>query len=274
MGFWPCDRDDPFTKFVYEHYRANVLAGPSTGVKLLTVLSRPKGDDDERLQKRGSLPTLYDDVTWPEPEVPDLLPDMAGKRSVDVDVKLGAKLTAKLLKAMGLPVPGASADLQLWKGVSECAFEVADVKQSDVEIDLIAGSVADHRLPNNAATEFFFNGHHEMFLITRILTSTDFSVVLKAERGQKVKVDVDAIDELFGKAHVEGSWHWDKEERLSFKQPVPIVFAIAVNRCGVHSDGRLVIGREGKVHAIDREHPEPLHKEVGLLEFSADSSLD
>lgn len=273
MSFWPCpDQDDPFTKVVRERYQANVVKGPRTGIDPLDILA--KAYDRDAVENRGSLRNLIEGVDWPEIQ-DDQAADLSGTRSVDVDASLAMDLTGKFLKALGVPIPDAGVDANLWRGASKFSFEVHDVNVHSFDIGSLGNSIEGHEIPQTGATRIFFDGLAKLFLISHTLTSPKFAVKGSSERGQSVEANVSAIKDLIGEAEAKVSWKLETEDTISFEGTEALTFAVSVISTGVTQDGRLFLGNsKDDVRYLDNTpQAHPLYDEAGLLELDEGSAV-
>jgi hypothetical protein len=243
MGFWRCEREDPFTRRVRGVYRANVVRAPQTGIAPLDVLAMGRG---RRVEPRGRLLNMLEgrEPDLPEP-VSGEVADLSGERSAALDVSVGADLTATFLAALGLPVPGASAVITLWDGATRIAFEVRGVTEWRIDIAGLGSAITGCRVARNAATEVFFTDPKaQMLVITRTLCSDRFAVHAVGRNGQTAKVAVDGLARLFGEVRAGGRWSVEGESTIAFCGERPATFAFGAVPCVVRADGTLVFGLE------------------------------
>jgi hypothetical protein len=275
MGFWRCEREDPFTRKVRDVYRANVVQAPRTGIAPLDVLAVA----GRRVEPRGRLLTLLDGSApdLPRPVSSDVA-DLRGERSAALDLEFGADLTARFLVALGLPVPGANAVITLWEGARRVAFEVRGVTERRVDIAGLGRALTGCRVARNAATEVFFTEPKaQMLVITRTLSSAQFAVHAAGRKGQSVKIAADGLAEFFGEAHAAGGWTVEGESTITFHGPRPATFAFGAVPCMLRTDGTLVFGLEitDKTFGdLERVVPyeRPVIDDTGLLTFDVSDS--
>jgi hypothetical protein len=271
MGFWRCDREDPFTRKVRDVYHANVVRAPRTGIEPLDVLAVAP---NRRVEARGRLATVLagDPPKLPRP-TSGLVADLRGQHSAALDVSVGADLTATFLAALGLPSPGANVTAALWKGARKLSFEVRDVTENKVDIAKLGSVLDGSPVGRNAATEVFFaEPKAQMLVITRTLSSARFAVHATSRKGQSAKVTVDGLAKVLGKAKADGGWEVEDESTIVFHGARPATFAFGAVPCAVQSDDTLVFGLEvtdKTFGAGDRVVPRerPAIEDAGLLVF-------
>jgi len=159
-----------------------------------------------RVEPRGRLDAMLDARRPPEVETSPAAA-LAGVRSATVDLEPRLSLSAKLLAALGVPVPGADVTASLWKGASGFTFEVGDVMENQVDVARLGRALMGRRIERTPATAVFLDGDGTgLYLLTRTLTSRSFAVRGTSDRGQSVKVAVGPIRDLLGKASATVSW--------------------------------------------------------------------
>jgi hypothetical protein len=270
MSFRRCQHDDPFTQQVRRLYAANVVRAPRAGLEPLDVLAVRKRQVEPRGRLEGF---LANDVQLPTPRS-DAAADMDGVRSTKVDLELGLTLTATFLHALGVPMPGARLDAAMWKGSRSLQFEVKDVEQHQVDLGqlgkVLTGATIDRDSP--AAGVFFRDVDVSMFIITRTLTSTQFSVRNSSESQNSAAVSVDAIADVIGKAHANVQVSRQSADSVHFTGTTPVTFAFAAVPCVMQSDGRFLFGLEANQLTLGTDpspepQSQPLFDEDGLLDF-------
>jgi hypothetical protein len=279
MGFRPCvTRDDPFTRRVRETYGANVVSAPRAGIEPLDTLAVRK----RRVEQRGSLGAMLDDgeVAWPAPQSAPAAA-LSGVRSAEVDVELGLSLSAKFLAALGVPAPGADVTASLWNGASGFTFEVKDVVEHQVDVAVLGRALQGRHIERTPATAVFFDGDGtELFLITRTLTSQSFAIRGTSRHGQSVKVAVDAVADLLGKASGDVTWSSDGENAVAIAGPTPVTFAFAAIPCAIDAQGAVVFGLTtrgltfGESDAESSPEARPVVDEPGLLVLDEPEDTD
>jgi len=241
MGFRACPRrDDPFTAKIRETYAANVVAAPRAGIEPLETLAV----QDDRTEPLGHLRYIL------EGDVPDLpqvtsaaAVGLSGTRSAEVNVKLGAELSATFLAALGVPIPSASVETTLWRGASSFSFEVRDVNEHRIDLAALGQAINGLPVARTPSTELFIEDKsQQLVLITRTLSSASFAVRATRAGGQALAVSVDGLADLLGKAEASLSWERDRDDWVSFTGAIPVVFAFAVVPCLIGADRRLAFG--------------------------------
>jgi hypothetical protein len=241
------------------------------GVDPLQVVAK----NGRRVELRGELATMLD---LGAPDLPAVASypaaDLAGVRSTSLDVGVGAQLTSVFLNSLGLPVPGAEVTANLWRGARSLQFEVRDVSERRVDVNALGMSIAQCKIRDNPATRIFLTDKPaQAFVITRALVSRSFAVYATAEGGSSVKVAVDAIENLMGKASASINWTIESTGSLSFKGVNAVTFGFAALPCTVQRDRTIVFGLEadglsyGGTSAASEGAP--IIEEDGLLDFDA-----
>lgn len=269
MAFRRCHREDGFTRLVRVTYGCNVLGVPRTGVAPLEVLAVR----NRRVQTRGGLASMLglDKST----KLADLrtaaATSLSGSRSASLDLGLGLSLTSTFLAALGVPAPGVEADLALWKGTSELAFEVRDVTQHDIDVAALGMRLVGTKIARSPAADVFFeNPDVRMLVINRTLTSRQFAIRTIGSGGQSAAVSVDAIADLIGKTSATVTWHRESDSVVSFQGDEELTFAFAAVPCVMHSDRSFYFGLEGDERVLGEggqvaREGLPIVNEDGLL---------
>lgn len=279
MSFTRCTHEDLFASKVRELYSANVVRAPRVGIDPLLVLAK-SGD---HVELRGALePLLVDGDLLTLPTVTEAdAPEISGSRSTELEAKLGLKLAASFLAALGVPVPGVSLDGTLWKGASGFTFEVRDVHEWKVDVNELGDALRGRRIDTShpsAALFFDRDAQVSMHLITRTLVSRHVAVRATGSSGQILEASTSAITDLIG--DVEGSLSWKRESdgAVSFQGEAPATFALAAVPLNLLPDGRFTFGLElrggsyldtpsGSDSELLTEHL-PLVEDDGLLDIA------
>ena len=272
MSFLSCPKqDDPFTKQVRDTYRANVVSAPRAGIDPLSALA-VRG---RKVEPRGQLRYLLEGPVRLPAATSDPVAGLAGVRSAAVDLNLGLGLSAKFLAALGIPVPGAEVSASLWEGATGFSFEVRDVMQHEIDIGDLGRRLQGHVLARTPATELFLTDYSvQLMLITRTLITSSFSVRAMRSGGESVKVAVDGLAKLLGKADVKVSWKTEDDHSVTFTGQSPVTFAFAAVPCAFDSARHLLFGlaREDLKFAVqppaaDSLEARPAIDRPGLLSF-------
>ena len=274
MAFLDCNREDPFTKRVRKLYGANVIHAPRAGIDPLDVVARK----DEHVEIRGELGPL---VVGTEPLV---LPPITNAVATDIaginTAQVNGQLAARLLQGLGLPIPGASLDLSLWKGASRFSFDVRDVRERRIDIGALGqalrGCSIDPSHP--AAAIFFANDGTEMHVISRTLVSHQVVVRGENEKGQAVDVSIDAIKDVFGAVNAKLEWKREATGVVSFRGARSVAFAFAAVRCHLADDGTFrALGlevRDASYLNVPTEESRSFFMEAHLPLINRDGLLD
>jgi hypothetical protein len=271
MGFWPCEREDAFTRKVRDTYRANVVRSPRTGIAPLDVLAVGR---NRWVETRGRLATVLSDEasSLPRPTSAEVV-ELRGQQSAELDIAVGVDLVATFLAALGIPVPGAGVVATLWEGARRISFEVRGVTESRVDLAKLGTALRARRVVRTAATEVFFaEPKAEMLVITRTLSSARFAVHVSGRRGQSARVSVDGLADVLGEAHADVGWKAEGESTVAFHGRTPVTFAFGAVPCTVGADGALVFGLEvsDKTFGVEADvvvRERPVVEEAGLLSF-------
>jgi hypothetical protein len=242
MAFWQCE--DPFVRKVRELYRANVIRAPRTGIIPFQVVAR-RGD---HLERRGDLVSLIvgdDPVQLPTVES-GIAADLSGESSASVDADLGLELTAKFLKALGVPIPGASVDVTFLERRSKIIFQVLNVREQSVNVSRLGTSLKGRRIdPDHpSAGVYFGEDKADLLVITRILTSPSFAVETERKRGSSAEINVDAIKDLIGEASVKFGYSRSDKSAVFFSGRQHAAFAFGAVPFHLEPDGSFKIGLE------------------------------
>ena len=119
---------------------------------------------------------------------------------------------------------------------------------------------------------FFSDEKTQLLVITRTLTSSRFAVHAVDKAGQSVKIKLDALADIFGKAQANVSWSAEGSSAVSFQGKRAATFAFAAVPCAIAADGTFVFGLESSEATLGAgPPPEPEMKPVidqpGLLTF-------
>ncbi|MGW2287005.1 gasdermin [Streptomyces phaeochromogenes] len=279
MGFLNCGEHDPWMKLLMEQYQASVVRTPQSGILPLLMLAR----DGDRIERRGEIVPVIEgseSVNLP-PTQTDVAASISGERTREIKAKLSLELTAKFLQALGVPVPGASLNAQLFNGARSLSFEVSDVRQLRVDPNELGKALAGRRIDlDHPSVEVFLGKNRvDALVITRVLTSPKFAVHASADSGQSVEVDVNGIKDLIGEASIKVDWKATSKSSITFTGPSHVTFAFSCVPLNLRDDGSFTIGLEIRpddarwAHTEQSQSPGLLRKEApavpepGLLEW-------
>jgi hypothetical protein len=157
------------------------------------------------------------------------------------------------------------------------AFEVRDVLQHEVDVGELGKALTGARVSRDspAAAIFFNEPKVRMLVMTRTLTSRQFSVRSSTQGGQALDLSVDAIKDVIGKADATIKWKRESDGVVSFEGAEPVTFAFAAVPCVTKADGSFYFGLEADQVAFAAEAPAPAESMTvfdvdGLLELDGD----
>ncbi len=250
MGWFTCE--DPLVTSVREIYRANVIAAPSSRIQPLDVIAH----DGDQFDWRGRLgPVVIGPFPLNMPSITSApVASLLGQRTSNINMGLAAKLTAKFLSGLGVPVPAASVEATLFKSGRKVSFEVLEVRERSVDLGELGSSLKGSRIDrDNAAVSSVFLGLNpaRMLIISRTLESPSFSVHLDGAIEEGVDVTVDAVKELLGAATAAFQWEVTSHRSVTFKGSRAATFAFSAIRCHLGPAGDFGLGMEVEAHLLE-----------------------
>lgn len=201
---------DPSLTYL-NNFGYNVVRLPRAGIEPMDVLGK-----DKSLEKIGRLSELITS-TVPIPPVtgPTAVASLNGKKTDNLDAKIGLKLLGDILggmaSAVGLPTLKVSFDqarsVQFeFKNVVSFAVDQAAIGAYVAPAVLADNPVNDHYLSNEDTTEY---------VIFEVLKSNAISVIPKSKKNVGVAVDVPALQAAVG-ANVEVKVGAASEAEITF----------------------------------------------------------
>ena len=243
MTFWKCTQEDPLTVKIREVYSANVIRAPRSDLEPLIVLAKRA----DHIEKRGHMRYL---ISGPDPEFPPSTTSPAADlrlgRSANVDVRVGVELASKFLGGIGLSIPSARIQADIWKSAASFVFEVSDVKVRQVDVNHLGEALIGRRIDRKSpAAEIFFRGEDIYgYVVSRTLTSTNFSIQAFDKRGQAISAEIEALEKLVVNGDASASWQHEDGKAISFKGPDPAAFAFSAVPIQIRPDGTFSLGLE------------------------------
>lgn len=228
-------RADPLVALIYDLFSANMVRVPDSRIRPLSVIVHRAG----RSSFRGSLLPLLTEAR-PLGVLPATseLTDIAGRRSRRVTLDLGLHILRGFLKGFGLP----SAELAGGLGdAAYLSFAFPSVRRASYDIGALGWALAGRRIDrqNPAAAIAFGHSPYELLLIDSVLTSGQLSVVFSRERGQRLKVDVAALSQIFAGLGAQVGATGEAEVELVLKSPQELTFAFTCVRLFFDADGQI-----------------------------------
>lgn len=236
MGSLRLCNNDPLIKTLRDVFGTNIIRVPEERYKPLTVLAA----HNNHASFRGKLsPLLLDNFTFPESILAESqMPDLSGKRSQSVNVKLGLKILDGYLKGLG--IPGASLDSS-FNGASEVSYTFQNVRRSWIDINavghLLSGKKIDSKNP--AASIFFGEDAYPFLLLDSVITSSDFTISVDRTASSNFSFDLPIIKNVIENANVEVNVSTTSGYDLTFQGNKQLAFAFSCVRLTIEKDGTI-----------------------------------
>jgi hypothetical protein len=246
----------------------NVVRLPREGIDPLDVLGRENGSIDNL----GPLDLVWT-TTGAPPKIagPQVVPNVNGEKSEQLDFSVGIKILEGILKGMGATLPMLSGAFKQAKKIQLQFVNVQGFSVRPLEIGNYLQK-GDLNLDNNVAAHFFTEEDAQAFIITEVLKSNAIEVIATDSHGQSISADLPKISKMVGgnvKVEATGQGtlkfvHQGGKDPLTFGFKV---FAIWFENGrwvirGVKPDAGLPLGQPGE----EEEQGRPiLFKENGLL---------
>lgn len=235
-------REDPLVSLVHDLFGANIVRVPDARVRPLSVVVHRGG----RSFFRGSLlPLLGDARPLGVQPTESLLTDISGRRSRRVSLDLGVHILRGFLKGFGLPTAELSSSIE---GASYLSFAFPAVRRTALDVNALGWALAGRRIDrrNPAAAILFEQPRYELLLIDSVLTSRQIAVVLSGAKGQRINVDLAALQQVVGDLGGRVGASAAGEIELSLESTAELTFAF--------SCVRLFFDREGLISAMPPDH--------------------
>ncbi len=230
-------REDPLVSLVYELFGANIVRVPDARVRPLTVVVHRDG----RSFFRGALlPLLTDSRPLGVPPEETELTDISGRRSRRVALDLGLHILRGFLKGFGVPAAELTAGIE---GAAHIQFAFPDVRRLALDVNALGWAIAGRCIDraNPAAAILFEHPRYDLLLIDSVLISRYITIVLTGARGQRLNVDVSALQHLLAElgGHVNASNAGEIE--MTLESPHALTFAFSCVRLFFTDEGLISI---------------------------------
>lgn len=224
-----CD-NDPLINTLRGVFHANIIRIPEEKIQPLCVIA----ERDGKLAYRGRLSDLIAGASVPAlvdpPVQTSTMADVAGKRSRQVDLKLGLEILDGFLRGFGIPA-AANIGTHL-SAASHVSFTFSEVQRRYCDPSKIGQLLAGKALDRNNPVVASLIGEHpwECMLIDSVITSRDFTLHVDQTSKQELHLDVPAIEQIMSKAKLDVQVSSSSSRSLTFKGPKPLAFAFTCER--------------------------------------------
>ncbi|MEI7644588.1 MAG: hypothetical protein WCJ55_09950 [Chloroflexales bacterium] len=238
---------DPLVALIYDLFGANMVRVPDSRIRPLSVIAQRAGHSSFR----GSLlPLLTDAQALGVLPATSELTDITGRRSRRVTLDLGMHILRGFLKGFGLPSAGLASKL----GDAAClSFAFPAVRRVAYDISALGWALAGRRIDrlNPAAAIVFDQPRYELLLIDSILTSSQISVIISNDGGQRLNADASALGKIFVDMGAEVSASGDSGVELALKSPQDLTFAFTCVRLFFDQDGLITaMPPDSRLHTL------------------------
>jgi hypothetical protein len=224
-----CD-NDPLVKTLREMFRANIIRIPEERIRPLCVVAARDG----KLAYRGRLSDLIPGKPIPELSDPSVqtsdMADVAGKRSRQIDLKLGLEILDGFLRGFG--VPAAAGVGQQLSGASQVSFTFSQVQRHYCDPSrigrLLSGKSLDRSNP--VVASLVGDDPWDCLLIDSVITSRDFTLHVDQTSKQDLHLDVPAIEQVLMKAKLNVQVSSASGRSLTFQGEKALAFAFTCER--------------------------------------------
>lgn len=240
----------------------NVVRLPRAGIEPLDVI----GIDGKSRESLGQISVVWSTHAQPPPIAgPQVVPNINGEKTKELDFSVGIKILASILGGMGASTPEVG---WAFKNARKVEFQFTQVESYAVK-PLEVGNYlqsGDLNLANDVAAHYFTSEEAEAYIITDVLKSRAILVRATDSDGQAISANLPAINEALGvtvKAEIKGSsqiqftYQGEKQLTFGFK-----LFAVS------YENGRWTIrGAQpsGELAFAPQDGPAPLLLKEGLL---------
>ncbi len=226
---------DPLVALIYNLFSANMVRVPDSRIRPLSVIVHRNGHSSFR----GSLLPLLSDSRGigVRPAISELT-DVAGRRSRRVTLDLGLHILRGFLKGLGLP----SAELASKLGDADyLSFAFPAVRRAAYDIGALGWALAGRSIDrqNPAAAILFGLASYDLLLIDSILTSSQISVILSKEQGQRLNIDTSALSQTFASVGGQVNTSGENEVELTLTSPQDLTFAFTCVRLFLDHEGTI-----------------------------------
>jgi hypothetical protein len=235
MGFLGLCKDDELVNTLRDVFIANILRIPEERIQPLCVIAKKKrkvrywGKLSDLVRKGSLLQLDSEDFTLSP------MSNLSGKKSKQVETKLGLKILEGFLDGFGLPSSEIRAQL---KSVSKVSFSFRDVKRKYIDPTkfgkLLRGISLDRK---NRSNEIFLSEGYDFIVIDSIITSSDFSIKMDEKEAGNASINIEAIKEVAGKFDTGMEVSSLTGLDLYFKGPKHLTFAFSCVLLKLNPDG-------------------------------------
>jgi hypothetical protein len=212
-------RDDPLVSVLKD--RGYLLVRlPRADIEPLLLIRRPNDGNFERIGQltHGLVPRKEEPLPPVTMDTP--VADMDGKKTSDLDIETGVNLVGSLVGALGGDNIGLDAEYGNAKNMS---FAIHHVLEDKVEVVDVDQYLVDAEVNPNTRTFKNWLENDEIYIITSILKSNQFTTEAKKENKESVALDVPVIQEIVG-AKVKVEHTAGSETRIKYEGQKPVTF--------------------------------------------------
>lgn len=210
----------------------NVIKLPRAGIEPLNVFGR-----DRVVQPLGTAAQFWgDDPSLPQPTGPQPTAFASGVESDDLELKLGLNVLQNALAGLGVNILDGGKLEASYRNAKSIKFKID--KPFSVSIELLAlsnylkGRTLDWS--NDLVKRYFLDEDRDVFIITEVLKSQNFSITATDAQSANVDVDVSLL-----KGAVSGTINiqpvkTDSTQELQFSGESPITFGFKCIKVRFH----------------------------------------
>jgi hypothetical protein len=210
--------DDPAISYL-KSYGYSVLRLPRADFAPLQILAE-QGRDLVPLGQLSTVIVPRRGAVAPAAKSDVPAPSINGRRSNEVSLGVGLGILGGLIGAMG----GEHLELEAtYEKAASLAFEFSDMLGDEIEIAALDQYLASADVDPRSRHVSTMLDANEVYVVTRTIKSTTFTVLAKKEEGVGLALDVPVVQEVVG-AKVEVSAAGAGKDRIVYKGKTPLVF--------------------------------------------------
>ena len=210
----------------------NVIKLPRAGIEPLDVLGR-----DRVVQPLGTAGQFWGDpASLPQPTGPQPTAFASGVESDDLELKLGLNVLQNALAGLGIKVLDGGKLEASYRNSKSLKFKIDKPFSVSIELLALSNYLKDRTLDwsNDLVKRYFLDEDRDVFIITEVLKSQNFSITATDAQNAKVDVDVSLLKgAVSGNVNIQPVKS-DSTQELQFAGDTPITFGFKCIKVRFH----------------------------------------
>lgn len=203
----------------------NAVLHPREGIAPLTLLAK----SGKFLKEVGTLSDLIiSDRSYPAVVKDQVAAGLTGERSSELDLDAGLDFLSNIFSGFGLPIDKLSLK-PAFKKTKKIVFSFANVKEDKVIEIALDKYISAGKADTDAKVFKKKLYKNDLYIITSVFKSDNFSVESFSESDHSVEVDLPKIEGLFS-ADLDVNYKGESKSATSYKGQKELVFAFRAVR--------------------------------------------